>query len=187
MSQNGDQLIYKVEEGEVEGCYLRYCGEIDLPSLATKIGVTAFMFFRNLTKVYLPPTISEIGACAFSGCENLVAVVDKDMTNPMQEAYRNDLTCIVLPRLVTKIEPQCFMECYRFENVIIPPAVWSIGEGAFFKCLGLKRLVIPNTVTEIGRNAFALCKNLDYVMVGRANYRSIRNDIPSGARIDFLD
>lgn len=187
MSQNGDQLIYKVEEGEVEGCYLNYSGEIDLPSLATKIAVTAFMFFRNLTKVYLPPTISEIGACAFSGCDNLVAVVDKDAANPMQDAYRNGLTCIVLPRLVTKIEPQCFSECHRLENVIIPPTVWSIGDRAFFNCLGLKRLVIPNTVTEIGSDAFALCKNLDYVMVGRANYWSIRNDIPKGATIDFID
>lgn len=147
-----------------------------------------FSGHEELTTVIIPDSIIRIGECAFSGCSNLISlVVSEDSNNMMLQSYRAGLTSIVFPSSLTTINDMTFKDCRSLKKIIIPPHLTRIGKAAFFECRGLEELVIPNTVTQIGEYAFWGCANLKHLVVGRKNYQAIKNDIPSGVSIYFLD
>lgn len=69
-------------------------------------------------------------------------------------------------KIISKILPNGFENCYYLEKVIIQNGVADIGRSAFANCSYLESITIPNSVTSIGSNAFSACSNLTIVDFG---------------------
>lgn len=82
----------------------------------------------------------------------------------INKKYSN-LTSIILPLTLTKIERNAFNSCSGLLNVDIPVGVSIIGNGAFWGCTTLHAVVIPSTATTIDDVAFAGCTALQSITV----------------------
>lgn len=87
-----------------------------------------------------------------------------------------DLTSVVIPNTVTRINTYAFMGCAGLTNVIIPNGVTIIDTAAFGNCTGLVSVVIPDSVTRIDHYAFDGSDNLETVIYcgTRDQWSSIR-------------
>ena len=92
---------------------------------------------KDVESVVIPEGVTEIGGCAFKGCESLASVE--------------------IPSSVTAIGKQAFRDCKSLSSVEIPSSVTVIGERAFWYCTSLTSVEIPSSVTEIGAKAFKGC------------------------------
>ena len=102
-------------------------------------------------------TVTAIGVCAFSDC--------------------NNLNSVNIPESVTVIDDLAFWYCYSLTSIDIPESVKRIGSQAFDQS-GLTSIFIPKTVEILGEdNPFAGCWNLNSIEVeeGNANYDSRNN------------
>ncbi len=123
--------------------------EIIIPDSVTTIGVDAFYYCSNLTKVNYLGTIGDWCNISFSD----------DDANPLSYAhnlYLND-------KLVTEL--------------IIPYTVKEIKSYAFYNCTSITSVIIPDSVTTIGASAFTGCSNLTSITVSPNNtkYHSAGN------------
>ena len=105
----------------------------------TRIKDNAFID-SDITAVFIPDSVTEIGRYAFVGCENLVTVN--------------------IPAGVTELSSGVFSNCRSLTNITLPDGLESIGESAFASCEYLLSLTIPKTVTFVGREAFSDCKRI---------------------------
>lgn len=89
-------------------------------------------------KVYrIDDDIKEIGAMAFSSCENLEEVVlSKSVESIGMYAFSNTDNSSLI-------------------SVKLPDFLKEIGIGAFAYCNAIEEIIIPQSVTEIGKEAFA--------------------------------
>ena len=120
----------------------------------TSIG-SAFLFWKSLTEVKIPDSVTSIGDSAFCGCASL--------------------TNIEIPNSVTSIGKYTFSHCKSLTNIEIPDSVTSIGEEAFSFCESLTNIEIPDSVTSIGEEAFSGCTSLKEITVDKdnQNYSSV--------------
>ena len=105
-------------------------------------------FFRTITEITLPDSITEIGERAFDCCGGL--------------RYVN------IPEGVSEIKSHTFNNCFSLESIVIPCSVKVIGDFAFFNCSSLKTLVVPEGVIEIGKLATTQCETLETVELPRS-------------------
>ncbi len=128
-------------------------------SAVTAIGKEAFSpfrdrvchgreFFRTITEISLPDSITEIGEMAFDCCGGLRRVN--------------------IPEGVSEIKSHTFYNCFSLESIIIPSSVRIIGDCALFNCAALKTLVIPEGVVEINKLATTQCSALETVELPRS-------------------
>ena len=102
----------------------------------TTIPENGFANYTNLTSIFIPESITEVGDDAFYGCTNLSITWNY---NPELTAYN-------------------FKEYLKEVN--ISDSVTSIGWAAFSGCSSLTSITIPNSVTSIDRYAFSGCSSL---------------------------
>lgn len=101
-----------------------------------------------LQEVYLPDTITKIGAYAFGGC--------------------SALTIIHLPEHLDTLSDHIFSGCTSLENITLPETLKIIAGYAFYDCRNLKKLVLPKTVTQIGKYACYNCRTLETINIPKA-------------------
>lgn len=107
---------------------------------------------------------------------------------------QNNVSAIVIPSTVTKIENNAFADggditsisfasdsnlveigdnafanCSSLTSISLPQSITKIGDYAFYGCDGLTEITIPQYVTEIGYNAFVGCDSLTSISVGAGN------------------
>lgn len=129
----------------------------------TSIGDAAVDFNNELTSIYIPDGVTNIGAWAFGGCYSLTSInIPDSVTNIGKAAFYNceSLTSIKIPEGVTSIEDMVFYGCSSLASINIPKGVTSIGATAFYGCSELMSIKIPEGVTSIGNNAFSDCSGL---------------------------
>ncbi len=97
------------------------------------IETTTNNLVRGCNVTTIPNSVTQIGKCAFYGC---------------------DFSSIVIPNSITSIGFRAFEDCKNLTSITIPDGVTSIGEEAFLDCTSLTSVTIPNSVTSIGENAF---------------------------------
>lgn len=61
-----------------------------------------------------------------------------------------NITTVVIPETVTKINDYAFSYCPNLKTVIIPEGVRTLGEAVFKECPSLKSITIPASVTDMG-------------------------------------
>ena len=74
-------------------------------------------------------------------------------------AYEN-ITSVVIPDTVTKIDNYAFYACEQLKSVTLPDTLIHVGEYAFYDCTSLTSIEIPASVEYMGYGVFAYCKNI---------------------------
>lgn len=77
-------------------------------------------------------------------------------------AGNSDVTEVIIPDTVTRIEACAFDSCENLKSVEIPSSVRKIGSSAF-SCSGLTKVVIPQSIRDISESVFNTCYNLESV------------------------
>lgn len=77
----------------------------------------------------------------------------------------SEITSIIIPEGVTRIESCAFASCSALALIKIPEGVTDIGEMAFLDCPSLTSVNIPEGVTEISGVMFAGCSSLTSIII----------------------
>ncbi len=165
---------------------------INIPNSVTSIGYRAFERCSNLTSVTIGNNLTDVGYCVFENCTNLNSVYISDVaawcrtflegsSNPMYYAHKLylngvQITDLIIPEGVTRIEEYSFHNCSSITSVTIPESVKSIGSRAFENCGGITSIVIPDSVASIEYRAFANCTRLSSINIPQ-KITSIGNDV----------
>ncbi|MCR4900683.1 MAG: leucine-rich repeat protein [Treponema sp.] len=85
--------------------------------------------------------------------------------NLFQDAFMNcsELTSIIIPDGITKIQSSTFCNCKNLTNITIPNSVTTIDQSAFYGCSALTNITIPDNVTTIKNYAFNGCSALSSI------------------------
>lgn len=138
-----DGIYYNIVDGGCEvaeaAWFDPYSGDVVIPMAANGytvvgIGDYAFRDCSGLNTVLMPPTLTYIGAWAFTEC---------------------GLLSIEWPASVSEISKGTFSGCYNLKSVTFSGRVREIGESAFENCTVLTSIELPESVTAIGERAFA--------------------------------
>ena len=91
----------------------------------------------------------------------------KGVTNIGEEAFsgNKNIEQIILPKGLTSLADQVFMDCTNLKIVSIPDTVISIGRGAFGDCTNLEEVQLPKGLTEIKDTFFYGCKSLTKITI----------------------
>lgn len=119
------------EDEEDEEKDNRLSGEIVIPASVIYDGVSY--------------SVTRIGRCAFSGC--------------------NDISAVTIPNSVTRIDEEAFYNCEALTSVTLGENVKTIGHLAFAGCSKLTSIDLPNSLTSIGRGAFRYCSSLTAITI----------------------
>lgn len=99
------------------------------------------------------------------------------------------ITTVQIPKTVTKIGHQAFMNCGYLRKIEIPDSVLDVGNQSFqncsslasvklsenmkgiwykmfYRCVSLEKIVLPDSVESVGRYAFYYCSNLSSIKFG---------------------
>lgn len=177
---NGYLFVYRlvdngVELGDGTGCAIfpKPAGDFKVPPLLANlpvvaIGPYAFSECEEMTRAFLPETVTSIGECAFYGCTSLRSVpLPASVTHIGAGAFFlcSSLQGVRLPPQITAIAEWTFARCFRLSSVTFSNAVGSIGSSAFLGCAALKSVTVPVSVTNIGNRAFMWCSGLRSVRI----------------------
>ena len=156
---------------------------IVLPVGVTSIGYATFEGCSSLNSVTIGDGITSISAYAFYDCSSLSSVHITDLSawckitfgsynsTPLYHGaklYLNnqELTELVIPEGITKINNYAFYECSSITSIDIPDRVTSIGEEAFGRCSSLISVTMGDGVSSISNHAFNSCSSLTSVIMG---------------------
>ena len=150
-----------------------YCSDLTtifIPNSVINIGVMAFLDCKALTTVTFDQIsqLAIIGGWAFYNC---TALTDINIPNSVlkigESAFRNCelLTSITIPAKVTTIEDNLFWDCSSLTSISMPDCITAIGNYAFNNCISLTEISIPSAVTSIGESAFDGCSSLCSVVI----------------------
>lgn len=176
-------INYKlIPDGNAIITYSKYKGELIIPSTVTYDNITynvtsienrAFTLCSDLTSIFIPKSVNNIGIELFEGCSNLISI-NVDEENPMYDS-RNNCNAIIesntnkliagcmntiIPSNITSIGYGAFEACVGLTSITIPSSVTRIEDYAFSQCSGLTSVFIPNSVVDIGTDTFSGCTNL---------------------------
>ena len=155
---------------------------ITIPGSVTSIGSYAFENCTGLTSITIGNSVTSVETGAFFNCTGLTAVYITDLaawcgiafntfeSNPLYYAYHlylndEEITNLVIPGSVTRIENYAFYGCKSLVSITIPNSVSSVGVYAFSNCAGLTSITIPDSVTSIGSGAFKSCSSLKSIVL----------------------
>ena len=133
---------------------------------------------NNITSVYIPSSVTEVGMYAFNSCPKLRSItVDPDNPNYSDVdgvLYNKEKTYLLsypnarstqytIPDGVIMIYYSAFQEDFDLEEVTIPSSVISIRTSAFSSCHSLKSIVLPPNLSVFNWAVFSYCKDLKSV------------------------
>ena len=181
-------LGYSIQNGEVtiKGGNKDYAGALVIPDTiegypVTKLSMSAFHDWPNLTEVTIPASVTYISFDSFRGCDNLKAIrVVEDNPNFSHDSHgvlfdksmRRVLRapgglsgCYKMPEGVKIVESWAFSGCKKLTEVLFPQSLGSIKESGFEGCINLKEVYLPNGFGSLGSRAFADCDSLTNVVL----------------------
>ena len=146
-------------------------------------GSSPWYWIRDKIKtVIINDGINNIGAFAFSSCENLESItIPNSVINIGYDAFNEckSLTSLYLPDSVISIETSCFSGCYKLTNISVSennPVYCSV-DGALYNKDKTKliyyhtldeNIIIPNGVIDINDGAIYNCKNVKSVTIPKS-------------------
>ena len=169
---NIPQSVKKISRYTFEKC--RNLKTVNLANVET-ICDCAFADCTSLQTIVLPKTVNIIEGNPFKGC-NLNIVCESDLfifedgilfdKSKTRVIYSNtDLSLVLLPPTVIKIEEAAFMNCACIEEIKVTSNLHNIGDEAFYNCVKLRVINIPDSVEYIGGKCFMGCSLLESVII----------------------
>lgn len=147
-NNNGEKSDFEIVKDGKDIVLCRYFdGDsiVNIPDGVTKIFERAFKRSPQITEVYMPNSVCEIGSGAFGGLENLEKV----------ELSEN----------LTVVPQRMFSGCTKLKYILLPNSIKTIGIGAFYSCESLEEIVLPLGLEKIERSAFNYCKKLKEIVI----------------------
>ena len=135
-----------------------YLDKIFLPSSVTHIGAAAFRECGWMKSIRLPKSLRVIGEDAFFGCWQLRS--------------------IALPAATLVIGDGAFAECFELSKVRINKGLKAIGADSFYYCESLTEIYLPPSLEFIGSNAFLGAKHLKTIFVAPSARQRIAAMLP---------
>lgn len=135
--------------------------EVVLPEGCVSINSqSAFVYLKQLERVYLPSTIQTLPNDAFRGCSTLREVaIDKTASYTIGTYAFSD--CKLLEYFdasgATSIGSNAFYQCDKLRQVNLSDTLTAISQLCFGRCYDLESIDIPASVTSIGSSAFSEC------------------------------
>ncbi|MEE0060244.1 MAG: leucine-rich repeat domain-containing protein, partial [Acutalibacteraceae bacterium] len=146
----------------------------DLPVL--EIESNTFNYYRKITSVKIPYSVTNIALRTFRDCENLTSIevspdnpcyssIDGVLFNktqteiiqfPVNKLSDSYSSSYVIPDSVITVGDNAFYHCKNLTSVTIPDGVITIGDGAFLSC-DITTLDLPDSVITIGNHSFGEC------------------------------
>lgn len=116
-------------------------------------------------------TVTTIGWGAFMGCSDITNVVIPNTIRKIQpQAFRESgLTSIDIPSSVKEIIGAVFCDCSQLKSVVLHDGLLSIGSSGFSNCTSLSSIIIPKSVQTISNYAFSKCTALSSVTIDNAS------------------
>ena len=151
---------YSVKEGTRIICdlaffssFYRSLSEIVIPSSVTSIGKGAFSYCASLSEIVIPSSVTSIGKSAFNGCSSL--------------------KYISIPKSVICLNGNPFvkwdgkLECLSPNFVYEDDVLFNKDKSRIisFRNQNIKSYVIPSSVTSIGDLAFSDCRSLSEIVI----------------------
>ena len=127
-----------------------------------------FEYRDQIKRVIINEGITNIGDCAFSGCDKLTKVYIPDSVTIIGHFsfyYCTALNDILIPNYVTDIGTCAFQYCTGLANFIMPDSVNFLGDGIFSNCHALNELKLSKNISCITNDLFACCYNLTSVTI----------------------
>ena len=90
------------------------------------------------------------------------------------------LLTVKLPKDITALEDNAFLNCSRLSTIELPEGITRIPSSAFQNCSSLASIDIPEGVTSIGQDAFKNCFNLKSITLPES-LTSIESSLSYGA------
>ncbi len=142
--------------------------DLIIPNSITNIGACAFSGCTSLESITIPDSVTSIGNRGFSGCTSLESITIPDSVTSIGNCafdYCTSLESVIIPDSITSISSSAFSACTNLKSITIPNSVTSIGHSAFFVCTNLESVTIPNSVTSIDDSAFESCTSLTSITI----------------------
>ena len=131
---------------------------ITIPNSVTSIESYAFENCSSLTHITIPKSITSIGVRVFGGCSSLKEFIVQeeslDFSTIDGVLFNKDKTTLIRYPLA---KPD--------DSFIIPNSVTSIEMYAFCDCVNLKSITIPDSVTTVEESVFEGCVDLEEFVV----------------------
>jgi hypothetical protein len=140
--------------------------EFEKDSQLESIGKYAFYLTKNLKSIYIPSSVTHIGAAAFSGSGIEVIVFGENsiLTAIAAETFRDSaLKSIELPDGIETIGKYAFQDCVWLATAALGTALERIEERAFYNAELLVQLALPSTLTYIGNESFRFSSSLESI------------------------
>lgn len=162
-------------------------GRVEIQDGCVQIAEAVFMDNTNITSVFIPASVSNLGEELFSGCTNLTEVTFAENTTIGKIPYRmfceSGLTKFNIPKSVVNIGTNAFRKCENLKKVEFhtDANVVVMEFKAFAECKSLEMMEFPTSLKQILTSAFEDCTSLAKVSFGDApslevlNYRAFRN------------
>lgn len=190
-----DGVLYEILPDAT--CSVRATGSFESDSLVIAADVNgfpvstipdyAFVNQNELSRIYIPHTVTHIGIGAFEGCDNVEEVSlpfvgeNADGTGKTHfghifgtsdayvDAYKIPAVKVVSISGGESIGDSAFQGVYSLQRVSIPNSAKKIGKMAFTNCSGLTELSFgdKSELAEIGDSAFYGCSRLTEVSLPR--------------------
>ena len=133
------------------------------------IGGDAFYGCSSLSNITIPDSVTEIYDGAFSKTKWFDNQSDGVVyAGKVAYTYKGDMpknTKILLRQDTKSISRYAFSNCTNLTDIVIPNSVNRIDVGTFWRCTSLKSITIPNSVMSIGSEAFSDCTNLSDIII----------------------
>lgn len=122
-------------------------GEFVLPNGLTAIGESAFAGQNGIKRLFIPASVTIIGANAFDSCRSLETIEFEEGS------------------LLTEIGANAFQNCYSLKSISLPEGLTKMGANAFKNTSSLKEAHLPSTLKSVGNYAFENSSSLETVNI----------------------
>ena len=135
--------------------------------LVTAIGDRAFYDCSQITEVFLPDTIKEIGSYAFGYCTALSDVEISACTRVSDYAFSGctSLKEAVLPNGIVYLGSYLFENCNSLKKVTVLSG--SVQQNTFAKSVAIEEIILGENISSVAQRAFAACSSLKYLTMPR--------------------